>query len=143
MCHSADQAALTNCPKCHCVAYCSEDCRAEDEALHASVCSDLRHCITDYKWQVTKGQWKTFNNWFPLYTLKLTSVFSGDKLQCYLPPRRETTQQLNPEFQRVFIEDCDKLFADTDTQEYRQSQVMSLNVTIFSQICKIISRFAS
>ena len=56
----------------------------------------------------------------------LTSVFSGDKLQCYLPPRREATQQLHPEFERVFIEDCDKLFADSDTREYRQSQVSSI-----------------
>ena len=56
VCHSADQAGLTNCPRCQCVAYCSESCRAEDEALHATVCSDLSHCITDYWWQLTKGQ---------------------------------------------------------------------------------------
>ena len=50
-------------------------------------------------------------------------------MHCYLPPRRGKTQQLNPEFQRVFIEDCDKLFADTDTTEYRQSQVRQLTYT--------------
>ena len=50
-------------------------------------------------------------------------------MHCYLPPRRGKTQQLNPEFQRVFIEDCDKLFADTDTTEYRESQVRQLTYT--------------
>ena len=67
-------------------------------------------------------------------------------MQCYLPPRREATQQLNPEFERVFIEDCDKLFADSDTREYRQSQVSSIrfifdssinNRTILKQVRKL------
>ena len=43
VCHSADQSSLSNCPRCHCVAYCSPHCRAEDEALHQTVCHLLRY----------------------------------------------------------------------------------------------------
>ena len=55
VCHSADQPLLQNCPKCHCVAYCSEACRQEDSGLHQTVCQDFVNCITDYKFSVTKG----------------------------------------------------------------------------------------
>ena len=55
VCHSADQASLQNCPRCHCVAYCSAACREEDSALHGSVCSSLQHCIQDYSLQRTRG----------------------------------------------------------------------------------------
>ena len=32
VCHNADQQSLKNCGTCHCVAYCSDTCRAEDKA---------------------------------------------------------------------------------------------------------------
>ena len=61
VCHSADQPLLQNCPKCHCVAYCSEACRQEDSGLHQTVCQDFVNCITDYKFSVTKGEVMTGN----------------------------------------------------------------------------------
>ena len=48
------------------MAYCSEDCRLEDEALHSTVCSDLANCISDYKWQVTRGWLKVIITGFHL-----------------------------------------------------------------------------
>ena len=104
VCHSADQAALTNCPDCQCVAYCSQDCREEDEDLHQTVCADLAHCIQDYVLQTTLG----------------------DRLACYLPPPLNKPTRLPQPFQAVFTEDCEKLFLPEDSAQYRTSQIRQL-----------------
>ena len=104
VCHSADQAKLHNCPVCHCVAYCSQDCQAEDESLHQTVCGDLAHCIQDYVLQATRG----------------------DRLACYLPPPLSKSKKLPQPFQSVFTEDCDQLFLQEDSPQYRTSQIRQL-----------------
>ena len=104
VCHSADQTSLTNCPQCHCVAYCSQQCRQEDESLHQTVCPLLANCIQDYVHQQT----------------------SGDRLSCYLPPPLSRPSLLQENFPAVFSEDCRPLFSSEDSAEYRSSQVRSL-----------------
>ena len=104
VCHSADQARLHNCPRCHCVAYCSQDCQAEDESLHQTVCEDLAHCIQDYVLQATRG----------------------DRLACYLPPPLSKTEKLPQPFPAVFAEDCEHLFLAEDSAQYRASQIRQL-----------------
>ena len=104
VCHSADQTKLHNCPHCQCVAYCSQDCQDEDESLHQTVCEDLAHCIQDYVLQVTRG----------------------DRLASYLPPPLNKTKKLPQPFQTVFTEDCDQLFLEEDSPQYRASQIRQL-----------------
>lgn len=111
VCHGADQSTLTNCSKCHCVAYCSDTCREEDRTLHETVCSTLVNCINDYRFQVTKG----------------------DRLQCYLPPMLEEKKALNLNFEKMFANHCDKLFSDDDTLEYKESQIRQLTYTYTCQ----------
>ena len=107
VCHNADQTSLKNCSRCQCVAYCSDECREEDEELHSTVCSSLRNCILDHRMQVTRG----------------------DRLRCYLPPMSPESRQLNTDFESVFSRDCDKLFTEDDCQDYRESQVRQLTYT--------------
>ena len=117
MCHSADQASLQNCPRCHCVAYCSAGCREEDSALHGSVCSSLQHCIQDYSLQRTRGGCSSCS--CPHTQCNLASR-AGDRLQCYLPPLSSpgAPQTLDPEFDRMFLAECAPLFSAEDTPEY-------------------------
>ena len=116
VCHSADQASLQNCPRCHCVAYCSAACREEDSALHGSVCSSLQHCIQDYSLQRTRGGCSCSRT----NTKSDLASCAGDKLQCYLPPLSSPgpPQQLDPEFDRMLLAECEQLFSAEDTPEY-------------------------
>ena len=45
---------------------------------------------------------------------------AGDKLQCYLPPLSSPgpQQQLDPEFDRMLLAECEQLFSAEDTPEY-------------------------
>ena len=47
---------------------------------------------------------------------------AGDKLQCYLPPLSSPGPplQLDPEFDRMLLAECEQLFSAEDTPEYGQ-----------------------
>lgn len=104
VCLSGDQASLQNCPQCHCVAYCSQECREEDEELHQTVCDTLHHCITDYMFEAKKGH----------------------QLRCYLPPPCSTVSSLPPDFPAVFEKDISALLSDDDDEEYKESELRRL-----------------
>ena len=109
VCHNADQKTLKNCTSCHCVAYCSDDCKKEDKALHKTVCPLLDNCIKDYRFQVT----------------------NGDKLKCYLPPMLSQLKLPEQDFEKMFTKDCEGLFSLSDSTEYKQSQVKIIFIKTF------------
>ena len=105
VCHSGDQAKLQNCSQCHCVAYCSQECREEDQELHQTVCQDLKNCIQDYA---------------------LLSK-NGHQLQCYLPPPHSKTSFLPEEFEEAFkIDNIEALMSDTSAEDYLASEIRYL-----------------
>ena len=103
---------MKNCSSCHCVAYCSDECKKEDEELHKTVCQLLDNCIQDYRYQITMG----------------------DKLKCYLPPRMPQQKLPEQDFERMFAKDCEGLFSQSDSAEYRKSQVKVNLVKTFRHV---------
>lgn len=97
---------MKNCSSCHCVAYCSDECKKEDEALHKTVCPLLDNCIQDYRFQIT----------------------NGDKLKCYLPPKMAKLKLPEQDFEKMFVEECEGLFSPSDSKEYKKSQVEKILV---------------
>ena len=91
--------------------------------------------ITDFKWQKVKVCFIITNMKFTLmsWLIAVTSFFSGDRLQCYLPPMLEEKKALNLNFEKMFANHCDKLFSDDDTLEYKESQIRQLTYTYTCQ----------
>ena len=104
VCLSGDQAKLQNCSGCHCVAYCSQECREEDQELHQTVCQTLHECITDYMFEAKNGH----------------------KLKCFLPPPSKSFAPLPNSFEKMFEDDITPLLSDNDDQDYKASELRRL-----------------